>query len=282
MRVKAVRTALSVGTSLLMLAAVSPIRAQSLWLDQGHRGSVEFEVFKPFLNGDDISALSTAYFFSARFPITEKALFVTEVPFVYASFKTGPPAGEFTESGAGNPYLGIEVRGGDPQVVGHFGVRLPLMDEYHNRLLVGANSDYTARYEAFSENVVPLTLAISHQTRFDQGVFLRYFGGINAWVLLGEGMADQRVEGIGLYSLQLGYVWERTTVSAGLGGRVILTEEGMDLRERTAHEAGFNAEFGRGILRPTAFLRVPLGEGHGVFLDYSVGIGLRAPLGSRR
>lgn len=76
MKVDTARLASAVGTALLMLATVFPILAQSLWLDRGHQKAVEFEVFKPFLIGDDIGALSTACFFSARLPITERALFV--------------------------------------------------------------------------------------------------------------------------------------------------------------------------------------------------------------
>lgn len=80
---------------IILLLAVSPLTAQSIWQDYTTEKSITLEILKPKYDDGDISFLTSALFFSARVPITRSIIFTGELPFSYINWDIpqGPDLG---------------------------------------------------------------------------------------------------------------------------------------------------------------------------------------------
>jgi len=119
-----------------------------------------------------------------------------------------------------------------------------------------------------------VTGAVSYREVSDAGVLLQLTGGADTWVYTGGGSGDD-IEVFGLYGVRGGYHGPAWSVTAGVAGRMLLSEKGLDLGERTTHEAGLEIGFLKARIQPTLYARVPVDKDLGNIVNTVIGIGLR-------
>ncbi len=255
----------------MSLGASAPMAAQSIWLDRSQpidqRQPMIFgmEFFKPGLHGDDQTTFATSsVFLSAWIPVTQHIRVVGEVPFAYYGVSTG--AFSASDQTIGNPYLGMELRSPGGSVSGEFGLRLPLVSSESEAAFVGSFADLD-RWEAFYEDLVPVTGMVNYHYRAPSGVVARLRGGPSFWFFPNGG----ETEVLFSYSAQVGYEARTVGLLGGLTGRTLATTDG-DLGERSFHHFGTSAHFGAGPVRPGVHFRVPLDSEVNDVVDWVFGV----------
>ena len=92
-----------VAFALVACLFAPPARAQSTWLDHGHRASGLLEVLFPSFDGEDTGFPDWTWYATGRFPLGGETHFVGELPFTQMDL-----VGTTSEATIGNPYLGVE------------------------------------------------------------------------------------------------------------------------------------------------------------------------------
>jgi len=269
-------------TAALCVVAValpSGLAAQSIWLEPQSDRSVYLEALKPSFEYSDLSFLTTSWYVSVRWPLGDRMLLVSELPFTYASIDN-----EFIDESAtafGNVYVGIEGDGSESAVHGEFGVRLPLAPSEGDGLMaaeVGAFADLVERWEAYLPDVLSIHAAVNYKSRSTPGLGLRLRLAPVLWIDTGDALRDD-VELWALYSAQAWYDGEKVAAGAGFSGRLLATETDLDFGERTFHQIGMFVSMLFGRFQPGAQLRIPLDEDLSDTLNpsLSVSLGYRFP-----
>lgn len=122
------RTIFSAGavTLFLLLGALhGGLWAQGVWLDHGRETSLSIEFLKPFLDSDDYSFMTTAWFVTGRMPLTDRVVMVVEQPFTHA----GSDRYSISQIAFGNTYPGVEVFRDGSQSSVELGFRPPIASE---------------------------------------------------------------------------------------------------------------------------------------------------------
>jgi hypothetical protein len=234
------------------------------------------EVAKPFFEGgnDQWSPLSSASYLSVHWPLTDRIAFVGELPLAYGSLD--PKYEDLkTESKLtlGNPYVGVKIQTANRDLSGQVGLRLPLAsEEGFPATTIGVLSDFINRSGAYLEEMVPITGVLTYRRVRENGLLYSLTAGADTWIATGGG---GNVETFGLYAGQGGYYGSDWSVTAGLAGRALLTEEGLDLADRTTHEVGLDLGYHKTRIQPTLFVRVPVDEFLGDVVNTVVGFRLR-------
>jgi hypothetical protein len=86
------------------------------------------------------------------------------------------------------------------------------------------------------------------------------------------------VEVLASYSGQVGYEGSQISVLGGLTGQAIITEEGLELSERTSHQFGAIMTFVAGNVRPGVFFQLPLDEEMRDMVDFVFGLNVSVDL----
>jgi hypothetical protein len=241
--------------------------AQSIWLNQGRGGSVSLEILKPgFKNDRHEKFITSALFLSFRIPIADSVRLAVELPVANAAYK-GYDVGyysyrmsvpERSETAIGNPYIGLEMDGGNKAVLGEIGIRLPLISNNKFRApTIGLFSDYD-RGEAFMTKCLSGQISANYRVRDASGIAMRLRVGPDLWISTDSREGADKTEVLLHYSAQAGYEGGRFTFLAGVTGRWLLSEDNLTFAERTIHQLGFEAGVAVGRFRPGIHYRIPL------------------------
>lgn len=244
--------------AILMLGAM-PVAAQSVWLGADRQAAVAIEVLRPDFESSNVTLFSSAVFLSGHYPLAEAIDLVVEIPISrygenYTSFDGRDESR--SETALGNPYIGIALGERDASAYGELGVRLPIANEDGDGLGTGFMSDHD-RWEAFLEDFVTIRGAGNYIHRAPSGFRTRLHGGASLWVYTG-GFESDYFEALIDYGAHGWYpVSEQVRISAGLTGRLIITENDLSLSERMLNQFGV-AVVGRfGGVEPGLHLRRP-------------------------
>lgn len=267
----------AVATIILLLPF--SLTAQSIWVDRSHNKTIALEILKPNLAGDfydNTTFPTSAMFFSLRLPISNRLNFVSEFPLAHAGVDYSSDFFEFDESetGIGNPYVGLEILNENSTFFTEIGVRAPLTPESNLGTTVGLFADFIDRSEAFWPDVLSVIAAQNYHHRAPSGFTMRLRGGPSFWIYTGDEDTDADVELFLLYSAQAGYELHNVSLMGGLSGRMIVTESDLNIGERTLHQFGASASVDLGRVRPGVQFRLPLDEDFGDFLDSVFGVSL--------
>jgi hypothetical protein len=269
--------ALALATIIFLLPIALP--AQSIWLDRRHSKIIALEIIKPNLSEGFFSNTTfptSVMYLSVRWPINEKLNVVGELPFAHGGIEFNSDFFDFNESEStiGNPYLGLEIRGQGSEFFTEIGARAPLASESNLGTTIGFLSDFVDHGEAFFPDVVSIVAVENYQHRAASGLTARLRGGPSFWIYTGSGDLDDDVELFLLYSAQAGYESDIFSLIGGVSGRLLATESGLDIGERTAHQLGASASVDLGRVRPGVQFRLPLDNDFQELLDFAFGLNL--------
>jgi hypothetical protein len=258
---------------LLMITSLTPshLSAQSIWLEHGWDKSIAAEYLRPDFTENQYIAQSVSIFFiSLRHPISEKTLFVMELPIAHASFSSD--FYDDSQTTIANPYIGVETRKPGSRSSMELGFRLPVMSR--DQTLASSSGrvvDYD-RYEAFLPRVIAFTGKgnfrwISASNKL--GARLRL--GPTIWFSTAlAGGAELFFD----YSFQVGYLIRKVILTSGLTGRFFASGGFVDLSERFVHQFGLAASAELGSIRPGIHFRIPLDEDVLEAIDFVFGLNI--------
>lgn len=256
--------------SLLLLFSIVTVisQAQSIWLPNATNKGFGIEYLEPsFSINENNSILSSTQFVSGRYRVSDKFLLVTEFPF--ANFKSKFSSPEFA---FGNPYLGFIMRKSDRPYFMEAGVRAPLASEGNeSAMFSGVLSDYY-RAEAFLPEMFSLSLKNNYLKITDSNFMLKLMGGLSFWLPTNNDARDPEV--IMDYSGHVGFDDPKVQIMGGIGGRLILTEDELDFKERTLHQFAIFARYKAKNVQPGLLIKMPLDEELSNFINFVFGVNL--------
>lgn len=264
---------------MVFMMGSSSLTAQSIWLSDNDGKGISLEGSKPSLDMDGYSFSTGAFFLGFRFPIG-KSLLIAELPYVHAAYHYESPyfSWKESESGIGNPYIGLRTKISDSSTFAEVGFRLPVASEdkwLANMIGIYSNLD---RQEAFVPNQLPITAMLNYRKKSDSGLIFRLRGGPLLWINTDKSDYDDPVELLMKYSAQIGYESGPVRLLSGFVGRMIVTEGDLDLSERTIHQLGLSASVGFGNVRPGVVILLPLNEVISDDMSYVLGVNVEITL----
>lgn len=250
--------------------------AQQYWPDRAEGTVVRADFLKPFFKGDGgPQFLSGVVFVSASGRAGKLLRLEADMPLVRAGFTLG----EIKESSLriGNPYLGARIHRADRPVSAYLGVRLPLAGDPQTLAGGLANQVGTLtdpdQLEAFLPNVFTVRAGAELRSVSQSGLLIGAKLGPSLMVPSKESSGDDP-ELFADYGVQGGYEGSTIRAAVGVTGRLLATESGLSLAERTFHMATGTLELRRGRIRPNVLLRIPLDQSMRESINATVGFGL--------
>lgn len=261
----------------LSFAWATPAAAQGYLMPETPRKGFWAEAMHPDVKLFDVTAPSSAWFLSGRYPLAARVWGVAEVPFAYGDLSVSGSS-ELSGRGVfGNPYVGIEFAATDGVLL-ELGARAPLTsaDDESFGDLVGVLADMM-RFEAFAMDVVPVSAAASLRHTVDSGLSLAARGGVTSMFWTGE---DD--EGATTHFLDYGvfghYPVSMARFGAGIAGRWNLSEDEGSFSENSLHHLGLSADYLVRRVRPGIQVRIPLDEDYRDMVSSSVGLYVQVPV----
>jgi hypothetical protein len=255
---------------LLMLLPAPAAQAQSIWTPRFDRGSVSVEVYKPSFDNDaDLTFASSLWFVTARVPAASGVFFVGDLSYSHISYSYIGFKDDESSSTIGNPYVGVEFRRTGDDLSFELGTRLPLVDDKEPAASFYGLYGDLRRWEAWVEDILPVSLLAHYQKSDDRGFGVRIDAGPILWIATGD---REDSELFVLLSIQGIYTGEDARASAGIVSRAILTNENYDGAESTFHEFGVSTAFRFGHVWPGFQFRIPLDEDLTDTIDYTFGL----------
>lgn len=250
---------------LLILAAATPGRAQSPLLDLGTKGNVWLQVQHPTRYSDYYRGSAFLVDAGAAIRTGKNERLLLEVPVIYADVAGGNTV-------IGNPWIGLRERQGG----GYFdlGVRVPLHKDNVGPAADAVVADFD-HAEAFFPRVLSVNALYSMTTeRGDSdGIVGRFRAGATAWVPIGAGGGELLAD----YGGTLVWRYGSVDAAAGVTGRMFLNNvASATLAQRTVNHAVFGLTLHRARVRPTVFVRLPLGDNARALYDQVIGFGVAA------
>lgn len=247
-----------VACGLVAFALVSclfapPARAQSTWLDHGHRASGLLEVLFPSFDGEDTKFPDWTWYATGRFPLGGETHFVGELPFTQMDL-----VGTTSEATIGNPYLGVEYAPRPSGPLVEFGVRIPLTSDKADSPWINGYLTDVEREEAFVPDALPVRLGVHHHHAAAVGGVsydVRLVPSI--WIKTNDKFLNETETFLG-YGGIVRYEGAVVRAGGGLTGRWNLSSNGRDFGASTFHQAEFAVDFLRGPVRPGIQLKLPL------------------------
>lgn len=257
---------LAVGLGLL---AAGPARGQSLWVEPG-RGGLRLEFLKPMI--DHTSTSSGVLYVGIRERLGPYMDFVGELPVAHGDVRT---AGfDQTATTIGNPYLGLEIGPPSRIVTAEVGVRPALVDSVDAATSVGFLADVVDRPEAFLPDVVAVVGRV-HARWYDlSGLGVLLHAGVVGWIPTDDSAAATQAS----YGARLGWRGPRADVTAGITGRVDLSDGFASIQDRSLNQVGAAASFRLGPVHPGVEVRVPLDRSLRDLVDWVLGFNLTLDL----
>ena len=265
----------------IIIACVTPttVLSQSLWLDCNQHPALAFEILKPKF--DDASILSSTTvptsvaFLSLRYPLTTRAVVVTELPFAHGGTEFSTASGQaetLSQSALGNPYLGLEFHRPNSLFFMEVGARAPVTRTGNLGAIVALLSEFADRSEAFVPDYLPLIAMGNLQYHGTNGFAIRLRAGPSFWINTDKQEREEGTEWFILYSAQAGYETGTVSAQGGATGRWFLSTEEGNFGERTVNELGLALSLGMGRVWPGAQFQLPLDADLKEVLDFSVGL----------
>jgi len=253
-------------TFTLLCTLALPLQAQMPWTANLPSQGLALDFLRPKFNGGGTSLTSGAVFLSGRFAVGTNAAFKFELP--YARI-----AGDaFSSSTIGDPYIGAEF-GTTGSTTFELGARIPLTSESEFAQIMGLYSD-VLRTEAFFPNVLTVVARVRFHRDYPTGLTLDAGGGPSVWAPT-KGGGDPEV--VLHQHIAGGYRGPKAWLSFGLGGLLIITEDG-DFAERTIYQIGMSAGLSQGQVRPALHLILPLDSEINSNVDMVLGLGVAIAL----
>jgi hypothetical protein len=256
---------------IILVIAITPAKAQSLWQDYTARKTLTLEILKPEYDDGNQTFLTSAIFCSARAPITRNIVFVGELPFSYINWDIPPGPDLGSQQTFGNPYFGFEIDLHQVPLSFELGVRAPVTadpdKENGEATINGYLTDFIDRAEAFAPNAVPISGFVNFVVESYTGFSLRLRAGPAIWIATGD---RDESETFILYSAQAW--WDFGSIR--IGGRYIASEDYVDFGERSSHQLGFGFNLSLGAFTPGIQVRIPLDKEYKDILDIVFGISL--------
>lgn len=174
-----------------------------------------------------------------------------------------------SETAIANPYVGFEFRRPGTSSFIELGGRVPLApDDKLGALLYGTFADIN-RLGAFAPDLLTVTGKFNYYNENASNLIVRLRGGSTVLIPTDEGDTELVLD----YSAQVGYKGSQISVIGGLSGQLIVTEEDLDLGERTIHQLGASASLNLGSVRPGIHFWIPMDEDLD-FIDFVLGLNL--------
>ena len=257
----------AIGT-MVISAWLSPLsQAQSFWLDQRGEKLVSIELLKPRLDGGGTTLASSAVFFAGRFPIGQGISVAAELPLSHFGYESSFASESHTA--VGNPYVGLRMRSSSSPWQAAFGVRLPLASDENPGLITGLNADFD-RFEAFTPELSAI--------QFDVNYLFEHPSGFSTSVRAAPSIMIPARESGGDTELFIAYSamgWQRhgrVRAGAGMSGRLLASQPGLSIEERSVHQLGLSVIGTFGSVQPGLHFRLPVDEEFSRFVDYVIGM----------
>lgn len=244
-------------------------------MDQDRERALWVEVLKPDFDSDfqdstGVTFASFAVLVSLRWPVSDRVLFVGELPYARAGTEFIRIDGRtFVQDALGNPYFGVEIQARGSSVFVELGARppiTPLGDNFAG--FVGAFADFD-RLEAFQNDHAFLSAILNYRPATPSGIRPRIRAGpVLQMTTRGPG------EFFELWLVYSAQGWRDAgplSLGAGLTGRALPTADKFALKRNTHHQFGVAARLNRGDLRPGLHVRVPLNRRLREIFDFVVG-----------
>ncbi|MEW6413142.1 MAG: hypothetical protein AB1483_11845 [Candidatus Zixiibacteriota bacterium] len=264
-------TFLLVCTLVGIMFLVQPVVAQNYWMYPGEGTSVSLEVFKPkFEDWEGVELLTSVWLLSGRIKANERIALMVDLPISNADVD----GSDWDETLLANPYIGGEFEIGpiNPKesFIARVGVRLPLAsDDKYVASYVGMWTLYD-RFEAFMPDLTTVIMGVGWSKALSDGV-AEFEANVNgAYMFPGDGDSEL----FGDYNIAVWFPVQTLKFGIGASGRIIVSEDDLDLGERTVHHARFAANLNTGSLKPGIQVQIPLEEGLSDIVDYSYGVSL--------
>lgn len=271
------RSSLAAALAGAVLFGAQGLQAQSYLLPGTPEKGLWLEVSHPEVETFEVTVPSTAWYASGRYPVAQSLWAVAEIPFAYG--KVDGPAIPELEGGTvlGNPYLGLEYAASD-RVRVEAGARLPLTtaDDFSFGDVVGFLAD-PLRGEAFMQDVVPLSAAVTFSHSLTSGMKLQARSGVTSMIWRGDDELGETMTALD-YGLLGQYPMGLARFGGGLTGRWDVSAEEDGFSENSLHQLGLSADYQFGRLRPGLNLRIPLDEEYRDLVTASMGVYLQVSL----
>ncbi len=257
-----VRPICRAGLGFLLLGAMGISRAvaQSYWSDDRERTVIRFEAVHGFFDGGGFKFPTGTLLFEGSTQAGRSFRVDFDLPFSVVRLEGTPGLVEGgTHAKLGNPYIGLRFHKEGRAFTGQVGVRLPLegdFDSANDLVAFGAailvDPD---RLEAYIPKTMTFKAAGEYRKVSPGGLLLgAKFGG--SLLKDTEGGDPELFLD---YGGRIGYEGSGVRATAGLTGRLLVTESGS-FDERSQHTVHFGADLARGTVRPGVLLRVPLDD----------------------
>jgi hypothetical protein len=260
---------------LTLLTLVSrEVQAQSMWVNQQQKGGLALEYLRPAFDGDDdFSLLTGVYVISVRAPMSGRMSLVGELPVVHVSFNNSF-LGDFSDDALGNPYIGVAMGSADSGTLVEIGAHLPLAGEGDGGVSFGYFGDFD-RFEMYIPEAASLGLLLNHKRVSGSGTFSRLRVGPRAHIPTGSG--DNDIEASLAYGFAGGFGNRDGTLTLGITGRWLMTNDGGTLGENTIHQATLDFSHRLGPIRAGLQLRVPVDSDLDDVIKHVLGLNVTIP-----
>jgi hypothetical protein len=173
----------------------------------------------------------------------------------------------------GNPYIGGEFLIKKALSFG-LGLRVPLNIADKSNRSVALASDPVDRVEAFMADMIPVKSLISYEMKRGPGLVIQLRGGPAFWLFAGT-PSNTRLEIVFNYHAQMGYEFGPWTITSGLSGLWLLTDQVVDgvvVTESHLQQFGMTAGVRLGRLNSALQLRLPLTKNLRSLQDFVIGL----------
>ena len=243
-----------------------PLAAQMPWTHNLPSRGLALDILRPSFRSGTTSATGVAAYISGRIPTGGVAIRF-ELPLAYASMNG-------TSFSFGNPYFGVET-GRETGVAFELGARGPLASEGEIATQVGAVSDISRFFEAFTPDVATIAGLVRWRFR-DASGFTFDAGGGPSTLFPTKGGGDPEV--ILHHHMMAGYHGKDVWVMAGFGGWTIITEDAGGVGERTFDQVGASFGLTSGTVQPAFHVLVPLDDNVNSLVGVVLGLGVSATI----
>ena len=239
--------------------------AQMPWTSHLPQRGIALDVLRPKFDGGGTSLTSAAAYLSGRFPVGDAFSLRVELPFAHLGGSGAP--GSTT---LGNPYLAVESARG--RLTWELGFRPALTADDEFAGVIGVYSDVT-RLEAFTPHLATLSGRVTYRHQTSAGTTVELGGGPSGWIPTSGGDSEVILH----HYASVGYRGPKVWTALGLGGLLILTEDG-DFGERTLYQLGGSIGLTRGAVRPALHVILPLEDEINSDVDFVIGLGAAIPI----
>ena len=291
------KSAVIAGLSVLVAGLFAvPVWGQSSWLPPTKGNAIILEGMKANYNDLlDPKFLSSAWFLSGRYQVSNEVALVAEIPFSYFEFNNLTFTDDYgndldiepDKTLFGNPYFGVEYENSSTPLVFQGGIRVPVVSDnnYNERLFLMRNGQWTdaVRWTAF----------------YPEAFFVHaMFGGkvvsedekLTTRILIGGDLMIPKTDGADtefLVNLQSDLWYSVNEFKLGIDFNVLtlVTESRGDFKDKSEFQLGFGGAYNFEHFRPGLHIHFPLGDpsftGSGWAEDYVIGFNLTYFFGDR-